>query len=900
MIKAIETLKKHNQWVAWKYEQRNGKQTKVLKNPKTGGNASSTNSNTWASHQAATKAINRFQFDGIGFVFSTNDDFCGIDLDDCLNPDTGQLADWAAQVVAEMDSYTEISPSGHGLKIFFRGTTPGNRRRDDIEIYHSLRYFTVTGEHWTDSPTTINERTEQATVVYARFFPEPEPINEPGQAIIDLDDQDLIQRAVNAANGSKFAALWNGNDNGYHSRSEAHLALCNMLAFWTGGDKDRIDSLFRQSGFYRDYADKWDQRHSGDGRTYGEMTIEKALANTTIYYTPSKNGHQQRSKESALDDEIDLDTPDPESSTVPFYSAENGRIIYTTWKTVSGEIIPVRQIVAPFVGHIKEKITIYDEFDQQVIYVITGTKGRSPFTAKVTADEWADSKKLVSAILRYLPGKPPETNPNLRNHWGPALSALTDEHEMKQIKAVPSTGWTPDGKAFVMPNGSVGQGYVCQLDQNMEYELSHFGLNQSIHGSNRTALAALLDLIKVYKPAVIYTLLAHSFLPPLLRWVGDEARYLYHIHADTGSFKTELGKIIMALYGPTGTAGITYKWSNTPYGAESRAHSLKDCLMLLDDLKPGTINESDKAKWVAFIQAAVDALGRKRATRTGTAATSLPPRALIISTGEAIPEAGEASYTARMLLAQLNRQPKGRNYTLDHIKSRVHLLSGLMYEYIEWLLDGDGQDVLNQYKNLQNEAIVTQHTRLAANFASNRLGAVMFVKFCQDRSYMTLRIAEIFLKRHLDGLNEIVKRTDLKAHSERYSQRFITALQDALSTGFAKLADDLIDRRVGWQDEQYIYLLSGAKEIVDQWLRQSGQTTIYISKKDLRKQLYDDLLTFSTPARQDAGQYDYQAIDPATGTKQMVIAMYKENLILNSQNENEAHDLHDLHDLGPK
>lgn len=889
MIQALETLQQHNQWVAWKFEQRNGKQTKVPKNPRTGGNAQSKNPDTWASYQAANDAIENFGFDGVGFVFSELDDFCGIDLDDCLNPQTGQLASWAAAVVATMNSYTEISPSGHGLKIFFRGTTPGNRRRDDIEIYNSLRYFTVTGEHWAGSPTTINERTAQAAAVYAQYFPEQEkpPAAEPNRPALDLDDETILAKARSSANGQKFTRLMDGDTTGYHSRSEAHLALCNILAFWAGGQADQVERLFKQSAFYTEYAEKWDRKHSGDGRTYGQMTIDKALASTTTYYQPPKNGrngtHAQRPVEATI--ETDPDEPDiEEPGYVPFYSVENGRTLYTTFKTVGGEIMPVRQVVAPFECHIKEKLTIFDEHDQNVVYALAGIKGKHPFTAKVTADEWADSKKLVSAILRYLPGKPPDTNPNLRNHWGPAISALTDETMMKEIKAIPSTGWTPDGKAFVMPSGGVGVGYVCQMDQSMEYELAHFGLGRQDEAHNRGALATLLSLDRVYKRAVVYTLLAHAFLPPLLRWVGDEARYLYHIHADTGSFKTELGKIIMGLYGPLGTAGITYKWSNTPYGAESRAYSLKDCLMLLDDLKPGTISEVDKGKWVAFVQAAVDALGRKRATITGKAATSLPPRAIILSTGEAIPEAGEASYTARMILAQLDKQPEGRNHTLDRIKSRVQDLSGLMYAYIEWLLAGNGQGAVDEYKKLQSAGIATSHTRLAANFASNRLGAVMFAKFCLDKNYMTPRIAEIFLKQHLAGLESIIRTTDLKAHAERYSQRFMAALQDALSTGFAKLSDSMVERRVGWEDDQYIYLLSGSKEIVDQWLRQSGQTTINISKKDLRKQLHSDALSYSTPARIAAGQYDYQALDPATGSKQMIIAIFKENVDFNSQN----------------
>lgn len=886
MLPAIESLSQYHHWVCWKFEQRNGKQTKIPKNPKTGGNAISTNPQTWASYETALAGVDKFRFDGIGFVFSPDVDICGIDLDDCLDPSTGKLQDWAALVVEQMASYTEISPSGRGLKIFFRGTIPACGKKGQIEIYNQGRYFTLTEEHWTASPNRLNERIEQARLIFDRFFGQPEKDKPapPKPQHVSLDDRQLLEKAQNAANGAKFNSLWQGETNGYHSRSEAHLALCNLLAFWTGGDGQRMDQLFRQSAFYQDYAEKWDKRHSSKGLTYGQMTIAKAIKQTNTYYTPT-NGHIQRPQEP----ETETDQPDPEREFVPTYSVQNGQMLYTTWKTVSGDIIPVKKYVAPFTCYIEEKLTIFEEFDQYVIYTLEGKKGNIPFTAKVTADDWADPKKLVSCILRYLPGKPPDTDPNLRKHWGPAISALTDERQMKQIKAIPSTGWSPDGKAFVMPRGGVGKGYMCQLDPGIEQELGAFGLTEQSTTDNRMALAALISLTGVYKQSVIYTLIAHAFLAPLLRWVGNEARYLYHIHADTGSLKTELAKLIMSLYGPLDSQGITYKWTNTPYGAESRAYTLKDCLMLIDDLKPGAINEVDKAKWVAFVQAAVDAMGRKRATISGRAAASLPPRALILSTGEAIPEAGEASYTARMLLAELNRQPDSvRNQTLDRIKAKAHLFSGLMYDYIIWLLQGDGQGALETFRQLQSESsIITQHTRLSANSASNRLGAVILVKFCQARGYLGERAGRLFLEKHWQGLNEIVSQTDAKAHSERYSQRFITALKDAIDTGFCYLSDAARDRRVGWQDQTYIYLLSGSKEIVDQWLRQSGQTPINISKKDLRKQLFDDGLTYSTEGRVNRGFHDYQALDPATDKKIMVTALYIEHLdqILNNETD---------------
>lgn len=476
------------------------------------------------------------------------------------------------------------------------------------------------------------------------------------------------------------------------------------------------------------------------------------------------------------------------------------------------------------------------------------------------------------------------------------------------------TGWAPDGKAFVLPGGAIGTGYTCQIDKAIEPELRNFQLQERTEPELRTAMVGLLSLLKIYKPAVIYTLIAHAFLPPLLKYVGDDARYMYHIHAETGSLKTELAKLIMALYGPLGTSAITYKWSNTPYGAESRAHALKDCLMLIDDLKPGAIPENDKSKWVAFVQAAVDAMGRKRATMSGRAAVSLPPRALLLSTGETVPEAGEESYTARMLLGELDKRPanEGRCTRLDDIKTvAAPLFSGLMYAYIKWLLDGNGHGAMEEYKKLQLDGAKTKHQRLANNVASNKLGALMFCKFCVDTGLFTDRMSDIFITGHTKGLEAVLDHTAQRAHEERYSQRFVNALRDAIETGYCKLSDLADDRRVGWAEDNYIFILNGAKEIVDQWLRSSGQSPINIAKPDLRRQLYNDGLSNSTAARVRAGQYDYQAIDPVTQARPMVIALYKAKIFaheihevhetdeteLKTENQKQAHELHENHEL---
>jgi primase-polymerase (primpol)-like protein len=140
-----EELRRRPQWVVWKLEKRDGKPTKVPYIAGGVGKASSTDSLTWRSFEEAVNALQTGRYDGIGFVFSSGDPFAGIDLDGCRNPETGELEDWAAMIVADFGGYVEASPSGTGVHIIVRGKAP-NKKRGRVEAYSSERFFTVTGE----------------------------------------------------------------------------------------------------------------------------------------------------------------------------------------------------------------------------------------------------------------------------------------------------------------------------------------------------------------------------------------------------------------------------------------------------------------------------------------------------------------------------------------------------------------------------------------------------------------------------------------------------------------------------------------------------------------------------------------------------------------------------------
>ncbi len=272
-------LREREQWVCWRLEDRDGKPTKIPYTP-TGVMASSTDAKTWTDYFTASTAEG---FAGIGFVFTENDPFCGVDLDDVLDGD--HLHPEAAALVLALDSYTEISPSGTGVKTIIAASKNGygrcrtakTRWGSEFEVYDSARFFTITGRHLRGTPTTIELRQAELDVVLARVFGNLEkkaPQVAPRAHVLDVDDETLIALARGAKNGDKFSRLWSGDTDGYGSESEADLALVSMISFYTGPDPVRIDSLFRQSGMVRQ---KWDRDD------YRERTISKALERGEFY-----------------------------------------------------------------------------------------------------------------------------------------------------------------------------------------------------------------------------------------------------------------------------------------------------------------------------------------------------------------------------------------------------------------------------------------------------------------------------------------------------------------------------------------------------------------------------------------------------------------------------------------
>lgn len=288
-----QELKKQKCWICWRLEPKGEgeKPDKIPYNPANGKKAMSNNPATWGSFQQAVKAMEKFGFSGLGFVFSKVNAYLGVDIDNCRNPETGELTVEAQDIVDKLSSYTEISPSGKGIHIIVKGELPKSGRKNSktgVEMYESGRYFTMTGNRLPGTPSEVAERTEALQEVHRKYIlgqrKKGSKARDKKGVSVPLSDEAVLQKAKMAQNGEEFTLLWEGNwQERYASQSEADLALCMHLAFWTGRNREQMDRLFRQSKLYRE---KWDKVHYADGRTYGEEVLAKAVENTEECYSP--------------------------------------------------------------------------------------------------------------------------------------------------------------------------------------------------------------------------------------------------------------------------------------------------------------------------------------------------------------------------------------------------------------------------------------------------------------------------------------------------------------------------------------------------------------------------------------------------------------------------------------
>jgi putative DNA primase/helicase len=357
-------LKSLKQWVCWGGE-------KVPKNPYSGGNAMPNNHETWSDFDTAQKAVTKYKFDGIGFMFANG--YFGVDLDKCIDD-----SDFIDEFVHTLNSYTEYSKSKNGIHIICKGSLPdGQRRKGRVEMYQSGRYFIMTGNVYGEL-RAINDCTDLIKMLHAKHLETTPKVAEKMIEFtrLELTDNEIIDKARSCKNGMYFEALYRGNWQGaYTSQSEADLAFANMLAFWCQRDFTQMDRIFRSSGLMRP---KWDSMRSG--LTYGARTLENSISRCSDVYTPEMAGSEHnlvvgvfgKTKNPAKRKEYDhTDTGNASRFTDKYrgnvkFSYQNKGWYYWNGKVWQEDLTgEVKKLSDTIIGDMKKEAFEYDDEEKQ-------------------------------------------------------------------------------------------------------------------------------------------------------------------------------------------------------------------------------------------------------------------------------------------------------------------------------------------------------------------------------------------------------------------------------------------------------------------------------------------------------------------------------------------------------
>lgn len=286
-----DELKALRQWCCWRYVVRdNGKPGKLPLNAD-GSRSSSKRRELWCSYAEASESVERWGFDGVGFMFSRQDPYIGLDFDNCLagGKVTTEAARWA--LTALDGTYMERSPSGNGFHAIVRGHLPwSGRRTDSLEVYQSGRFFAVT-ERGNGKPVIDCQPALDAMV--ARWFREDEREAERSQVVGDGSDTPVVTQprlspsriialCCNSRDGYKwgcmhFTGQW---EQFYASRSQADMAYISLVTFFVGPHLPTIRQVALLSQLKRP---KWFRRI--DGVSYLDDTISTAIRSKTHWYS---------------------------------------------------------------------------------------------------------------------------------------------------------------------------------------------------------------------------------------------------------------------------------------------------------------------------------------------------------------------------------------------------------------------------------------------------------------------------------------------------------------------------------------------------------------------------------------------------------------------------------------
>ena len=698
-----QELKDRKQWVCWRLEpdKDGGKDRKVPYNPVSGSKAQSNNPKTWTDYATAADALERYGYTGIGYMFTKDDGVVGVDVDHCYNPETGEFNDTAKAIIAKRPTYVEFSPSGDGVHLYFKGVKPvGSSKNSEtgVEMYESGRYFTVTGNQLDGSPDTIAEDGGALAWIHDTYLKKQKKKKarkkKSADIPVEMTDEELIEKAKSSEDGETFATLLEGNWQGaFQSQSEADMALCRKLAFWSGKNKEQMDRIFRASGLFRQ---KWDEKHHASGATYGEETLDKAIETTENVYSPGGDS--------------------------PIFEFQ-GRY----WRVKGENTYPITN----FVFQPVEMITSEDE--TQLTADLVTVRGETYRLTFMTTD-FANQQKFKNLLnkntiaLSYLGG-----DGDLE-----LLKGYVSELEWDVKRGVKAMGvYNHNGRlVFVSQDGSIESGGVSvedivQLDKYKSIE-------SGIIGCDPLTREKLLELGKILmsynEPAKAISILAWAagcFIKEHLRQRGVKFPHLFLI-GEAGSGKsTTLERVLLPIFSGNRVIAATQVTAFTLMKESASSNLIP---LPLDEFKPSKMDRIKLATLYNHFRDSYDGHEGVRGRADLSVVTYDLSAPLIVAGEESADEAAIRERSIELLFSKKDLKKSEFRCAFSRILSSGEKLSDFGRTLLNAALKVSPADAEDWYIEGRDKFNAELPSRIVSNLACCWAGLRLLEKVCIEHS----------------------------------------------------------------------------------------------------------------------------------------------------------------------
>jgi hypothetical protein len=791
-------IKEVEQWVLWVavYDKVKDRTDKVPKQAN-GRNASVTDPATWTDYQTALAALQeqdeRGPYAGLGFVLTDHDDFGALDFDHVRDATTGSIDPQVSAAVAMVGSYAEVSPSGTGIRVLFRGPLPdGPLSSPILQAWNAARFVTVTGHRLPDTPLAVCPvGAEVLRKIATTFAPKQRPTEAaPAVQVPDKTRREL--RSALASMRSDDRDLWVRMGHALKSSGDVGRALwfewSQTSEKYEPNDAARVWDSFKPTAtdyravFAEAQRNGWANPKAGTGRGRSVAPPEEAPggASSETQTEPSGEGE--------------------EPCRIGCY-IRRGHVLHLV-KTIHDRESKMSREIEIALGNfsaVVEEERQYDdgvEVDHRSFIRVTRPNGDGHIETKVEIPT-AQFSNLGWVTTKLGHRHVVNAGTATKDHLRAAIQVFS--HGVKPRRIFAHTGWRRiHGEwAYLHAGGAItADGLIEDMEVELPDQLAHYALPPPPGPARKVeAVRASLRQMDLIDDGVGAVQLARIYAPPLAGWYRLDVGFF--IYGRTGTGKTELAAQAMAHYGAGFHArSLPGSWVSTEGALLMKAFKAKDALFEVDDFNPqGTASDHLAMSRIAdkLFRGMANGAGRDRLSPDIRLRTSHVPRGVVSSSGEDLP-AGR-SLRARMWIVELS--PKAMR--LDILSecqqcAREGIFAEAMAAFLQWAAANADklQEALPvRYEELRTAApeSLREHARIPANFAALMLGIETFLNFAYEIGAVASHEQWDLLQRCRAALTlQGAAQMEIQEESED-AVRFIGILRSAFGSGRVYVAD---------------------------------------------------------------------------------------------------------------